>query len=87
MPAMPDGCRDGILRGLYRFKRSESSGLTHRAQLLGSGSILGIVFGGDDDYRRVLVMVYIRIFFNTARPSSSRMIISRNIRSASFSLR
>ena len=40
MPAMPDGCRDGILRGLYRFKQSESSGLTHRAQLLGSGSIL-----------------------------------------------
>ena len=40
MPAMPEGCREGILRGLYRFDRSASPNLPHRAQLLGSGAIL-----------------------------------------------
>jgi pyruvate dehydrogenase E1 component len=39
MPAMPDGVRDGILRGIYRY---QSSGKTSklRAQLFGSGAIL-----------------------------------------------
>jgi pyruvate dehydrogenase E1 component len=39
MPAMPEGCRDGILRGLYRVQPSASN-LSHRAQVLGSGAIL-----------------------------------------------
>jgi pyruvate dehydrogenase E1 component len=40
MPPMPEGVREGILRGMYRIKASakESAGL--RAQLFGSGSIL-----------------------------------------------
>ena len=39
MPAMPEGVRDGILKGLYRFKASESKA-THHAQLLSSGAIM-----------------------------------------------
>jgi pyruvate dehydrogenase E1 component len=35
-PAMPDGAREGILRGLYLFKKHE----TPKVQLLGSGPIL-----------------------------------------------
>ncbi len=40
MPAMPEGVRDGILKGMYRFKASESKKAKLRAQLFGSGAIL-----------------------------------------------
>lgn len=40
MPAMPEGARDGILRGLYPLKSVEPEGAKHRVQLLGSGVIL-----------------------------------------------
>ena len=40
MPAMPEGSRDGILRGLYRFRASSKPEARLRAQLLGSGAIL-----------------------------------------------
>ena len=41
-PPMPDeaGVREGILKGLYRFKRAENKKAKLRAQLFGSGSIL-----------------------------------------------
>jgi len=39
MPPMPAGVREGILKGLYRFKASEKKS-TLKAQLLGSGAIL-----------------------------------------------
>ena len=39
MPPMPDGARDGILRGLYKLGPAAEP-RTHRAQLLGSGAIL-----------------------------------------------
>jgi pyruvate dehydrogenase E1 component len=39
MPAMPDGAKEGILKGLYRFNTAANKG-KHRAQLLGSGAIL-----------------------------------------------
>jgi pyruvate dehydrogenase E1 component len=39
MPKMADGIRDGILRGLYRYKPAEGAG-KHKAQILGSGVIL-----------------------------------------------
>jgi pyruvate dehydrogenase E1 component len=39
MPQMPDGARDGILKGIYRFRPAGTKG-AHRAQLLGSGAIL-----------------------------------------------
>jgi len=40
MPAMPDGVRDGILKGLYKFRASSTPGAKWRAQLFGSGAIL-----------------------------------------------
>jgi pyruvate dehydrogenase E1 component len=39
MPAMPTGCEDGILKGLYLY-RSAVQQAKHRAQVLGSGVIL-----------------------------------------------
>ena len=40
MPPMPGDCRDGILKGLYLFKKSAMQGAKLKAQLLGSGPIL-----------------------------------------------
>jgi len=41
MPAMPEGCADGILRGLYRLGPSPLGEDRPRVQLLGSGPLLG----------------------------------------------
>jgi pyruvate dehydrogenase E1 component len=38
-PAKPEGCDEGIVKGLYRFRRSSSDAKT-KAQLVGSGVIL-----------------------------------------------
>jgi len=43
MPPMPEGVKDGILKGMYKFKASEHKDLKFRAQLFGSGSILNEV--------------------------------------------
>src|SRR5262249_30227726 len=40
MPAMPEGVKEGILRGMYRFRPSAEKKAKLRAQLLGSGAIL-----------------------------------------------
>jgi pyruvate dehydrogenase E1 component len=40
MPVMPEGVRDGILKGLYRFRASSAPAAPLRAQLFGSGAIL-----------------------------------------------
>jgi pyruvate dehydrogenase E1 component len=42
MPPMPDnkGVREGVLKGLYRFKASEKKDAKLRAQLFGSGTIM-----------------------------------------------
>jgi len=40
MPAMPGDVKDGILRGMYKFRASENKKSKLRAQLFGSGSIL-----------------------------------------------
>ncbi len=40
MPAMPEGAREGILKGLYRFRATSLPKARGRAQLLGSGAIL-----------------------------------------------
>jgi pyruvate dehydrogenase E1 component len=42
MPPMPEGARDGILRGIYRFKSAEKK-KQHHVQLFGSGSIMNQV--------------------------------------------
>jgi pyruvate dehydrogenase E1 component len=39
MPAMPPGVEDGVIKGLYKFKAGPS-GKKHKAQILGSGSII-----------------------------------------------
>jgi pyruvate dehydrogenase E1 component len=40
MPPMPEGSRDGIIRGLYRFTSTKRPAAKARAQLFGSGAIL-----------------------------------------------
>ncbi len=40
MPPMPEGAREGILKGLYRFRASSAPDRAARAQLFGSGAIL-----------------------------------------------
>jgi pyruvate dehydrogenase E1 component len=40
MPSMPGDVKDGILRGIYRFRRATNSKSKLRAQLFGSGAIL-----------------------------------------------
>src|SRR5216117_2056275 len=40
MPAMPEGSRDGILKGLYKFRAASKPQAKWRAQLFGSGAIL-----------------------------------------------
>ena len=39
-PAMPQGARDGILKGMYRFSQAQLKNSTAQAQLFGSGAIL-----------------------------------------------
>jgi pyruvate dehydrogenase E1 component len=48
MPAMPEGSREGILKGMYRFRASALQNATARAQLLGSGAILPEVIKAAD---------------------------------------
>ena len=43
MPPIPEGTREGILKGLYRFRASGHTKTKRRAQLLGSGAILSEV--------------------------------------------
>jgi pyruvate dehydrogenase E1 component len=40
MPEMPEGAREGILKGLYRFSTTSKPNAARRAQLFGSGAIL-----------------------------------------------
>ncbi len=40
MPPMPEGAREGILKGLYRFRATSTPKAKWRAQLFGSGAIL-----------------------------------------------
>ncbi len=40
MPSMPPGSRDGILKGMYRYKAASDNKSKLRAQLFGSGAIL-----------------------------------------------
>jgi pyruvate dehydrogenase E1 component len=40
MPPMPEGAKEGILKGMYKFKAAENTKAKRQAQLLGSGAIL-----------------------------------------------
>jgi pyruvate dehydrogenase E1 component len=47
MPEMPEGVEEGILRGMYRYRRANEDGEL-RAQLFGSGAILNQVLAAQD---------------------------------------
>jgi len=40
MPQMPEGAKDGIVKGMYKLKQSDKKNLKLKAQLFGSGTIL-----------------------------------------------
>ena len=48
MPRMPDAAREGILKGLYRFRATSQGQAKARAQLFGSGAILPEVIKAAD---------------------------------------
>jgi pyruvate dehydrogenase E1 component len=39
MPPMPEGAKEGVLKGIYKFRNAETK-LKHHVQLFGSGSIM-----------------------------------------------
>ena len=43
MPEMPEGCREGILKGAYRFRHTGSKKAATKVKLLGSGAIMNEV--------------------------------------------
>ena len=43
MPKMPEGCEEGIVKGIYKFRSVEADGSKHRVQLFGSGAIMNCV--------------------------------------------
>ncbi len=40
MPEMPEGCEEGIVKGMYKFRTVEADKAKHRVQLFGSGAIM-----------------------------------------------
>jgi pyruvate dehydrogenase E1 component len=50
MPAIPDDVKEGILRGIYRYRAGDAGG-RHRVQLFGSGSILNEALRAQDILR------------------------------------
>jgi pyruvate dehydrogenase E1 component len=40
MPGMPEGAREGILKGLYKYRAAQAAGEMGRVQLFGGGSIM-----------------------------------------------
>jgi pyruvate dehydrogenase E1 component len=48
MPPMPPDCREGILKGMYRFKAAADGQATLKAQLFGSGAILNEVVAAQE---------------------------------------
>jgi len=47
-PNMPEGAKEGILKGMYKFRTSELKNAKAKAQLLGSGTILNEVIKAAD---------------------------------------
>src|SRR6187549_2722534 len=48
MPEAPPNCREGILKGMYRFKAAADGNAKLRAQLFGSGAILNEVVAAQE---------------------------------------
>jgi pyruvate dehydrogenase E1 component len=55
MPQMPKGAKEGILKGMYKFKPSSKKNAKLKAQLFGSGTILNEVLKAqeilEEDYK------------------------------------
>jgi pyruvate dehydrogenase E1 component len=55
MPPMPENAKEGILKGMYRFKASDKKNAKMKAHLFGSGTILNEVLKAkeilEDDYK------------------------------------
>ncbi len=55
MPAMPEGAKEGIVKGMYKLKPASKPNLKLKAQLLGSGTILNEVLKAqeilENDYK------------------------------------
>jgi pyruvate dehydrogenase E1 component len=47
-PAMPEGCEQGIVKGIYKFRSREVDGAKARVQLFGSGAILNGVLAAQE---------------------------------------
>ena len=47
-PAMPEGCEDGIIKGMYLLRPAQPEAQGHRVQLMGCGAILREVIAGAD---------------------------------------
>ena len=48
MPKMPEGCEEGIIKGMYKFKSVDGKKGGHRVQLFGSGAIMNCVLKGQE---------------------------------------
>ncbi len=48
MPEMPEGCEEGIIKGIYKFRSLEGKKGGHRVQLFGSGAIMNCVLRGQE---------------------------------------
>ncbi len=55
MPQMPDGVKEGIVKGIYKFKSSKKNNASLHAQLFGSGTIFNEVLKAqeilEEDYK------------------------------------
>jgi pyruvate dehydrogenase E1 component len=55
MPPMPEGAKEGIIKGMYKFKSSNKKNARLKAQLFGSGTILNEVIKAqeilEEDYK------------------------------------
>ena len=48
MPEMPEGCEEGIIKGMYKFRSNKVKAAKHHVQLMGSGAILNCVLRGQE---------------------------------------
>ena len=47
-PEMPEGCEEGIIKGMYKYKSREVEGARARVQLFGSGAILNCALAAQE---------------------------------------
>ncbi|MCA9136568.1 MAG: pyruvate dehydrogenase (acetyl-transferring), homodimeric type [Planctomycetales bacterium] len=47
-PEMPEGCEEGIVKGMYKYKSRDVDGAKARVQLFGSGAILNCVLAAQE---------------------------------------